>query len=363
MSNYKRVLFFVKSMYGGGAQRVIINLATGFKKKGLDVGVVSLYDRCDYEIGFPVSMFPLNVSETNKSINDNVVAANNIAEKLQVTNSDILVVCSSSATLYEYAIYFFEKAKSKPALIAALTNEPTMSPSKKADQEKRDEMFHKVYELGGRFVFQTQSARDYFGEDIAEKSMIINNPISPDLPEPFCGKRQRKIVSVGRLNFQKNYPLLIASFKRFLKTHADYILEIYGEGEEREKLQSIIGQETRIKLVGFTNDLYNRINNAMAFIMTSDFEGVSNAMLEALSLGIPTIVTDCPAYGARMFIDNYENGIIIPLNDENAVVKALSDVVDSADLRGKMSQKSVEIRRLLSVEHICDQYIELIEGN
>lgn len=350
-------------MYGGGAQRVIINLATGYKKKGLDVGVVSLYDRCEYKIGIPVSMFTLNVSETNKSINNNVVVANSMSEKLQVTNSDILVVCSSSATLYEYAVYFFEKAKSKPAFIAALTNEPTMSPSKKADQEKRDEMFRKVYELGGKFVFQTQSARDYFGKNIATKSMIINNPISPDLPEPFCGHRQRKIVSVGRLNFQKNYPLLISAFKRFLITHADYILEIYGEGEEREKLQALIGQENRIKLVGFTNDLYNRINNATAFIMTSDFEGVSNAMLEALSLGVPTIVTDCPAYGASKFIDNYENGIIIPLNDENAVVKALSDVVESADLRWKLSKKSVEIRHLLSIEHICDQYIKLIEGN
>lgn len=120
---------------------------------------------------------------------------------------------------------------------------------------------------------------------------------------------------MGRFNPQKNYKLLIDAFAQFSKSYPDYTLEIYGDGALRQTMEKYIakiGLTEKIILCGFCKNVHERIKDAGMYVMSSDFEGLSNAMLEAMALGLPVISTDHPPGGARAYITSYENGILTP---------------------------------------------------
>lgn len=357
----KRINFFVKSMYGGGAQRVIIVLAEEFIRLGYEINIIAMYDECDYPINDKISIIPIYINSEKLNIENNYVNLDSVYDRCKFNSNDVFIACSSSATLYEYALYFWEKcnATDKPKIIAALTNDPQNSPSSRSGQMKRDAMFEKVECVDGRFVFQTKEAMEYFSESIQKRGTIINNPITQNIPLPFSGIRKKAIVTAGRLNFQKNFPLLIKAFFNVLKKHKDFELHIYGKGEEENKLRELAKNDRRIIFKGFSTNLLDEIKDATCFVLPSNFEGVSNVMLESLCLGIPTICTDCPVYGARHFIDNGISGLIIPMEDPYAMTEAINRIIEDPEFGRFLSENATKVSERLNVEEICQQYIDL----
>ena len=117
--------------------------------------------------------------------------------------------------------------------------------------------------------------------------------------------------------------------------------------------------EEHIFIQGFCNDLYNKLQNEGIYVSCSNWEGISNSLIEALAIGIPTIATDCPVGGSRMFIKNRENGILIKVNDKQGLVQAMNDIADHAELEQQLSKSAMKIREKLSVEKIGGMWLEL----
>ena len=190
-----------------------------------------------------------------------------------------------------------------------------------------------LYSLADWMVFQTPDAQSYYSEKIQKKSSIIPNPLDTDkLPERYDGEREKRIVAAGRFSEEKNFALLIDGFATFHESFPDYTLTIYGEGALRKDYEMQIqelGLGECVKLPGFASNLPEEINKAAMYISTSNHEGISNSMLEALGMGIPTIVTDCPVGGSKMFVHTGENGILIPMNDKKALVEAMTKIVEN----------------------------------
>lgn len=159
-------------------------------------------------------------------------------------------------------------------------------------------------------VFQTKSAMDYFNDNVKNKSVIIQNPVYIKYDDyKLNEKMDNRIVSVGRLYNQKNQKLLIEAFNRIKDRYPEYSLEIYGEGILREELQSLINNynlNSRIKLMGAHKDVIDKIYGSRLFILTSLYEGMPNALMEAMCLGIPIISSDCPCGGPRDLIQSRE---------------------------------------------------------
>ena len=149
-------------------------------------------------------------------------------------------------------------------------------------------------------TFQTADGIGYFPAAIAKKAVIIPNPIDASIPQRYEGERAKKIVTVGRLHSQKNQALLLEAFSDFRAARTDYTLHIYGEGELEEKLKAYaveLGLGDSVVWHGFSARVKEEIADSRMFVLSSDFEGISNSMLEALAMGIPTISTDCPIGG------------------------------------------------------------------
>lgn len=347
----------VKSMYGGGAQRVILVLAQQFVKMGFQVRIITMYRKEDYSIPKEIACYSLDIDEKNLSVEYNMSKLKQARAFLSFSEEDAFIIRSSSASLYKYAMFLSEGIDT--IKIASMSNDPFMSPSTEHGRMERDRAFMEWKKINGKFVFQTEYERNYFPVDIQEKSVIINNPLTTELPDLCCSKK-KKIVTVGRLTEQKNLPLLICAFSDVIKKHPDYILEIYGEGELRSSLEMLAnGLGVPVHFHGFSKSVLKEISDAQVFVLSSNFEGVSNAMLEALCLGIPSICTDCPAYGARKFITDHENGILVPVNDREKLSEAIIELIENENLRSKLSKNSKKIISELKVESICEEFIRL----
>lgn len=245
-------------------------------------------------------------------------------------------------------------------LLLSERNDPCRYPEKKSQRLLR--MLY--YTFCDGLVFQTGQARDYFPPFMRKKSTVICNPITGQLPPRHEGPREHRIVNFCRLVPQKNLDLLIDAFSDIADAFPDYSLEIYGDGPERNRLDQKIRDmklEDRVVLHGNSNRIYEDIRKAALFVSSSDYEGISNSMLEAMALGVPTICTDCPAGGARETIRHGENGLLVPTGDRAAMAATITAVLQDAALAERMSVAGTELRAQISVSAIADKWMAAIK--
>ena len=270
-------------------------------------------------------------------------------------HSNATVLAFTKGTQYLIAIAsFFTKNR----IVVSERNDPYTTPSKKSRRLLRDLAFSKA----DKCVFQTADAKGFFSKEIQEKGIVIPNPINPDLPDRYIGDREKKIVAVGRLHPQKNFGLLIRAFSCIHKDYPEYKLVIYGRGNQENELRALISAldlNEYVELPGFSDDIYQDILKSSVYVSSSDYEGMSNSMLEALALGIPSVVTDCPIGGARMIIKNNVNGILVPVGDEKAMYDAIRRILSDKKFADMLSDEAYKIRADLPVEKIAREWLEL----
>lgn len=215
------------------------------------------------------------------------------------------------------------------------------------------------YTFADHIVYQTNQASEFCPKRLKRKAVVIPNIVSVPPVKPFSGKRSKRVVSVGRLTRQKNFTLLIQAFALFSSCYEDYVLEIYGEGEQRETLERFadsLGLSSKVRFCGFAKDVLERINDASVFVLSSDYEGISNAMAEAMALGLPVVCTDCPVGGASMMIQNGVNGILVDVGDKNALAAAMCDIAGNQEKSLGMSERSKEVVKRFSAETVGKQW-------
>ena len=201
------------------------------------------------------------------------------------------------------------------------------------------------------FVFQTRKAQDYYSKSIRKRSVVIHNPLY-DVPKIAIerGHKRKEIVSVGRLNKQKNQRLLISAFADIYKTYPAFKLIIYGEGPERQSLEQYI------------KDLnLDKIRDSYMFVMTSDFEGMPNALMEAMSLGLPCISTDCPCGGPSELIVDKKNGRLVPVGDKNALSNVMRKLIENEEDAEKIGTEAKTICDTHSIDRICMKWYNFFE--
>ena len=118
--------------------------------------------------------------------------------------------------------------------------------------------------------------------------------------------------------------------------------------------------KNKIHILPAQKDIHSIIKDYAMFVSSSDFEGMSNSMLEAMAIGLPTICTDCPAGGARAVIKDHENGILVPVNDVQAMANAMKEIAGDSELAEKLSLNGTKLREELSVNKIVNQWMEII---
>ena len=120
--------------------------------------------------------------------------------------------------------------------------------------------------------------------------------------------------------------------------------------------------EQQIELNDFIQNIHSKITDSAMFVSSSDYEGISNSMLEAMGIGLPTVCTDCPCGGAKMMIENDENGILVPVRDKVALYKAMKKIIENPGFAEMISNNATKIKYKLEQNKICELWMNLIKN-
>lgn len=352
----KRIVFLCHGAGNGGAERVITTLASEFAKRKYQVLMVTTNeDKNDYEMYQDVSRKRIISSKSN-SIFRSIDRVLQLRKCIKEFKADSVISFSSIPNLQAIIATIGLRRN----LIISERTDPRRYPTSKIGRLMRTVL----YPLADTVVFQTQDAKACFGKLIQKKSRIILNPIRDGLPMADLQSVERRIVGIGSLGEQKNWPVALVAAEMFFEKHPDYIFDIYGEGPDRSQLQKQIDcselLRNRVVLRGFSNNVVNELVKASFFVSSSDYEGISNAMLEALAVGIPVICTDCPIGGAKMMIKSNYNGILVPVRDSQKMYEAMCKVAEDNNFSRKIANNAVEIREKLKLEKIVTEWESLV---
>ena len=211
-------------------------------------------------------------------------------------------------------------------------------------------------------VVQTVRIKDFYSAKLQSRTTIIPNPVTDKVFSLTPTLKQKRIIAVGRLAYQKNYPMMFRAFAKVHHDFPDWQLVVYGNGPQKEEIRGVIerlGMEGHIILAGKSDHVVEEMNKSSLFVMSSDYEGMSNALLEAVCVGLPVISTDVS--GARDLITEGVNGYIVPVGNERALTLALSSMLSSPEKMDEMGRQSKALAPRFREEQIVGQWEELIK--
>jgi glycosyltransferase involved in cell wall biosynthesis len=349
----KNILFVISSIGGGGAERVACRLVNEFSKKHKVYLMYFDIKEKEYPVDPKVTKIPFIAdknkidNKTKKKINQKTQKMNKI-EKIRIQNKIDITI----SFLFWPNIYNVDAEGGTKKIL-----------SERSDPDGKGEDYFKnmisAYEKADIVVFQTEFTKNKFPENIKKKGIIIPNPINIScFSEPLLMKK--KIVSVGRLVPQKNHTLLIKAFAVFLKTHKDYNLHIYGIGNILDELKLVAREnnvEEFVHFEGFCEDVHERIKDAEQFVFSSNYEGMPNALMEAMMMGLPCISTNCSGIGE--IICNEIDGLLVPKEDVSSLSKAMCRLSDDKALQNKLREAARIKAEAWKTETIAEKWEEL----
>lgn len=350
--NTKKIAFIIGSMGGGGAERVISILANSYAEKGWKVDIIMLlHDCCCYNLNNAINLKPI-CNENKSRIRQLPIWIRSIRN--YVTENKPYIIVSFVARIN--IITILSCIGLDQCIIVSERNDPKLDGRSILVRIAT----HLLYPFADCVIFQTQWARSCFSSRIQKQSKIIPNPIHVTVDASQTKKK--KIVAVGRLAKQKNHVMLINAFKKVYERYPDYKLYIYGEGDLRETLTEQVQQlnlEESVFLPGKVSNVHEEIKDAEFFVLSSNYEGLSNALLEAMMMGLPCISTDCA--GSNEVIENEKNGLLVPVGDTNKLAKAMKRLIDDKNLAEKLGKNAKLSSKQYSAEKVIDKWEKVIE--
>lgn len=352
MQNKKRITFFDATLREGGAERVISLLSNALVNE-YEVSILLYYnDDIFYKINENINIVCVEKQTNSKNIIKNI----SFIKKYFKNNSDLII---SFLAPFNMLALLANKNNNIPIIVAD-RNDPRYIPTNSLIRNIRNYMYEKYADC---IVVQTLNNKNYFNDKTKHKIKIIENPV--DIKE-LAGKaitteKTKKIVSVGRLVPQKNQKMLINAFKIFHNSNCDYKLEIYGEGELRKELEKFIddlGMSDCVFLLGNDKNVHSRILDANLFVLSSNYEGMPNSLIEAMCLGLPVISTKVS--GANELIKDGHNGLLVNINDVDELTKKMQDLVNNEEKSACIAKNAIELNATLSVNNIINKWIDII---
>lgn len=354
-----RIAFVLERLGNGGAERVTSALANELSKnQEFEIHVFTCVKEVkEYKLSNNVKRHNMESNHKGRIITL-VNKCNYLRKDIQKIQPDVVIsLATPKTTILLSMLHFFRKF----FFIVSERNDPNQYP--KAAILKKLRNF--AYRVSDGVVFQTFDAKKYFSEKIQIKSTVIPNPISADLPKRWTEDRRKVIVNFCRLEPQKNIEMLLNAFANVSNDLNEYQLYIYGEGPSKSHLEAVckkLNLEEKVKFMNFSTQIHLDIIDASLFVSSSNYEGMSNSMLEAIAIGVPTICTNCPIGGARMIIKQNVNGILVPVGDVDQLALEIKRVLLDTNLSHQLSINGVKLRDDLSISLVSQKWLSFIES-
>lgn len=349
-----KISIFLGGLSGGGSERVVCNLANYLINHNHNVDIITMSDdAASYELSNKVNrIILLSQSERRNQIYNSLLRIKRLRAYMRNTDTEeYLVMLPTTIVL----LLLMRRNTTAPIIV-----------SERADPNRISRIIQvvlkKLVKFAAGFVFQTEDARQWYLPYIGNaKTIVIPNAINPEFLENSSQmiKKDNKVVAIGRFTDQKNFPLLIRAFAGIHGEFPNVKLIIYGDGPQRATLLGLVNEldiEDCVEFPGYVKEIKESIQTARLFVLSSDFEGIPNALMEAMALGIPCISTDCPVGGPRSLIEEGKNGILVPVGDEKELREAIKSLLGNEAYAEGLGRNAKRITDKLNPDIIYSQW-------
>lgn len=353
----KKILFYINTLKYGGAERVMTNLSSQFADKGFEVLFVTSYPSDgEYELNKKIKRYNLESGNYPSSkIKRNYIRIKRLRQICRIEKPDVLVAFMAEPNFRAIIATLGLKTKT----VISVRNDP----KKEYAGRLMNFVGKYILPMADGCVFQTEDAKKWFPKKLQNKSTIIFNAVKREFFEAKRNPVGGLVVTCGRLEVQKNHKLLIKAFSNVVRKIPNAKLLIYGDGSLKETLQQLIdnlGLYDSVKLMGQTSDVVGTLEMADVFVLPSLYEGMPNALMEAMAVGVPCISTDCPCGGSRMLLDG-KNGVLINNNNLDELSNALNNLLLDNNKKKTISIKCRETVKEFNSDDIFFEWKEYIE--
>lgn len=363
MENKKpRIAFYIGSLDKGGAERVIANLAEYFHSQNYEVYVVTkLRGKDEYALRFGITRIVADITreeETKSRIGNLYARISKLRKIWKEIKPDVIVS-------------FIRKNNVMTIVSSRFLNIPVVvsvrsDPKRELQGRVMKPLSLLLFRFADGIVLQTKQAVEFFPKSLQKKAVILPNSINPAfLNGQNTAEKQKEIVTVGRIDKNKNQRMLIEAFSEVAHKYPDWCVRLYGDGEEAILLKELVkktGLEKQVFFMGQVSNVAEKLSKASVFVLPSKCEGMPNALIEAMAMGTAVISTDCPCGGPADLIQNGENGILIAVDDKKALIEALEKLINDEKCRNRLAHNAAQIIKKLHPDIVNRQWKEYIEA-
>ena len=362
----KRLLFITAGLGFGGAEKMLVFVANELSRRGNACEIVNLNTAGDYthasfqSIDESVTVY--TVPQPHSGKNNRLYHLREIKRAALDFRADVLVSFLAFPNFYGTIV-------GKILRIPSVMSERGDPIREKGAESAKGKIVRMVTNWADGGVFQTEGAQKCYRKGLQKRGTVIPNPIfvREETPAVSVSEREKTVVSVGRFdNQQKRYDVMLAAFRLFSEKHPEYLLKLYGAGDDEQLVRSWTAEQglsDRVRFMGVTSHAMCDIAHDGMFLITSDYEGISNALLEAMAVGLPCVSTDHTPGGARLLITDHENGLLAPIGDAAKLAEAMGEFADDPALSEKCGQNARAVIDRFAPGRIIDlweNYLNLV---
>ena len=360
-----KITFVTATLTSGGSERVMSIVANKMQERGYEVEIICLNDQIVfYPINEGIKITHVEVEAGTKSLPKKLWW---FRKYIQKTQPDVVIAFMVSV----YTVTLLALMGVDIPVISSVRNDPAYSNLRKKITRKL------LLPRSAHVVVQTQQIKEFFSKNIQKKTTVIYNPVNERVFETsydndndddnsglrIKDERLNRIISVGRLYPQKDQKMMIEAFAKVSERFPDWKLVVFGEGPEREALESLVERlkiKDKVLLPGRSENIIDELKKSKIFCLSSVYEGMSNALVEAICVGLPIVTTKVS--GTEELIKDGENGFIVNVGDKEAMAKALIKIIEDENLRQKFAEKNKAQAVKFETNAIVDQWEELVNS-
>lgn len=338
-----------------GAENVANTLVREFLVKGHETHIILTGGECPQDTTIKIISAVANGPQVIRQIKRTLL----LKKIIKTGNYDIVVGFGLVNTIHLLRAKLFTRFK----VVGAARMDPILYPTQKLLRLER----YILYRCLDGMIVQTTMQKQYFDRIIKRGSIVIPNPVREVKIESLpIDMRKKKCVTIARLeNKQKNHLFMLECFKEFVAKNPEYELDFYGAGPDKKLYEEYVNQHQLVGKVyfrGYSKNPQEDICDAEMFLLTSNHEGMPNALIEAMSMGIPSISIDCGGGGPRDLIQDGENGFLVQKGDKEGFVKRMDMLAKDKNMRSKISIEAIKINDKLEKSHIAEQWILALDS-
>jgi len=345
-----KIAFICNKLTGGGAERFTANIANRFSQDSSNSVYVITGKRTeeDYSLNENITRFEIITKRLYKD-------SKSLLKLIREHGIEVVVGIDIYPNFVVCLISKFTKAK----CVISERNAP-----KQVNISKKSRFLRwLLYRFADGYVFQTNGAKEFYSKSIQKRSVVIHNPIRENLPSK-TNVNNKEIVAIGRLNVQKNYPMLINAFYIVHNKYPNYKLRIFGDGELKESLLKQVNNlhlNESVIFENFTLNVHEAIRDSSIYVMTSDFEGMPNSLMEAMAMGFPVVSTDCPSGGPGELITDGVNGMLCKVGDYKDCAEKICSIIENYEISVNLAENAKSIMQSHNTNIIMTEWENYLE--